>query len=287
MVNLATILYDRPVKNFIAGLNATGHVTHRSYRKTSVTLHHNGGNLSLQGILDVWKTREASAHFQSDSAGALGQYVNEYEYAWAVGNMSGNQSSISIEMANNSRGPKWGVNDVTWQSAARLAGWLHANRLDGQPRPTMDTLLPHYHWKSTDCFGPYMKSIYPKVLAASKQYYDMFKGKVPNPTDTIIDARALRRADEGKGFNPTDAWFNDCKQFMAWAAHPKINVITVGQRDYFTYVETVKKDWAYGARMMDTTIRLVEKKFNLPIDGYFGADDARVLRGYGYTVVGV
>lgn len=287
MVNLATIPYDRPVKNFIAGLNATGHVTHRSYKKTSVTLHHNGGNLSLEEILEVWKTREASAHFQSDDVGALGQYVNEYEYAWAVGNMVGNQTSISIEMANSTRGPKWLVNDATWMSAARLAGWLHANRLDGQPRPTSHTLLPHHYWKATDCFGPYMDSIYPKVLLATQKYYDMFKGKVAPAIDTVIDARALRRADEAKGFNPDDVWFHDCQQFMAWAAHPKINVITVGQRDYFTHVVTVKKDWAYMARMMDTTIRLVERKFGLPVDGYFGADDARVLRGYGYTVVGV
>lgn len=287
MSSLATIPYDRPIKNFIAQLNATGHVTHRSYRKKSVTFHHNGGNLSLQGIVDVWKDRPASAHFQSDSVGSLGQYVNEYEYAWAVGDLEGNQETISIEMANSTRGPKWLVNEATWQSAARLGGWLHANRLDGQPRPTSNTVFPHHHWKSTDCFGPYMDSIYPKLLLATQKYYDLFKGKTPSDRDVTIDARALNRSVAALGFNPGDAWFNDCKQFMAWAAHPKINVITVAQRDYYADCIAVKKDFAYAGRMMEITIKRVQAKFDLKVDGYFGPTTARVLRGYGYTVVGV
>jgi peptidoglycan hydrolase-like protein with peptidoglycan-binding domain len=283
---MTTIPYDRPIKDFIAGLNATGHVSHRSYKKTSVTFHHNGGKLSLKGILDVWKTRPASAHFQTDKVGALGQYVKVNEYAWAVGNTSGNQSTISIEMANETLAPTWRVADATWQSAARLGGWLHANVLDGQPRPSSSTVFPHHHWKSTDCFGPYMDSIYPKLLSATQQYYDIFKGKVPSDKDVTIDARALNRSVAALGFNPGDAWFNDCKQFMAWAAHPKINVITVEQRDYYANCIAVKKDFAYAGRMMEITIKRVQAKFNLKVDGYFGATTARVLRGYGYNVVG-
>jgi N-acetylmuramoyl-L-alanine amidase len=283
---VTTIPYDKPIKDFISGLDATGHVTHVAYKKKSVTLHHNGGNLSLQGILDVWKIREASAHFQSDSVGALGQYVRVNEYAWATGNTTGNIESISIEMANSSFSPEWRVNDVTWQSAARLAGWLHANVLDGQPRPSTNTLFPHYHWKATDCFGPFMKSIYPKVLGATQNYYDIFKGKIVNPVDVTIDARALNYAASGKGFNPGDVWFGDCKQFMAWAAHPKINVITIGQRDKYTeYV--LAKNFAYAGRMMKVTIQFVQAKFGLKTDGIVGPTTARVLRSYGYTVTGV
>lgn len=284
---MTTIPYDRAIKDLIAGLNATGHVTHRSYKKTSVTFHHNGGKLSLDGILDVWRTRPASAHFQSDKVGALGQYVKVNEYAWAVGNTQGNINTISIEMANETLAPKWLVADATWQSAARLAGWLFANVIDGQPRPSKSNVHFHHFWKSTDCAGPYMDSIYDRLLAAVQMYYDMFKGKVPSATDLTIDARALNRAAKGLGFNAGDAWFHDCEQFMAWAAHPKINVITIDQRDYFKYAVVTKKDFAYAGRMMDTTIRLVERKFKLDIDGVFGADDAKVLRGYNYTVVGV
>ncbi|WP_044367714.1 peptidoglycan recognition protein family protein, partial [Streptomyces natalensis] len=178
----ATIAYDRPVSNLIDQLSATGHVTHTPYRKTSVTLHHNDGNvsrLSHQGVLNGWKTRKASAHFDVDAAGAVAQYVKVNEYAWAVGNKAGNQSSISIEMANATLGPNWTVAEATWKNAARLAGWNFA-KVIGE-RPSKSNLFYHHHWTSTVCAGPYMNKIYDQVLAAAQEAYDHFKDSHPTP----------------------------------------------------------------------------------------------------------
>lgn len=174
----ATIAYDRPVTNLIDPLSATGHVTHTAYKKTSVTLHHNGGRLSHQGVLNVWKTRPASAHFDADSTGAIAQYVKVNEYAWAVGNKAGNQSTISIEMANATLAPGWTVADATWKGAARLAGWLFFKVVGA--RPTKDNLHYHHHWSSTACAGPYMDKIYSKVLAEAQAAYDSFKSTKPS-----------------------------------------------------------------------------------------------------------
>jgi hypothetical protein len=173
----ATIAYDRPVSDFIDELNATGHVTHTSYRKTSVTLHHNAARLSHQGVLNVWKTRPASAHFDVDAAGAVAQYVKVNEYAWAVGNTAGNQSSISIEMANDTLAPRWTVAEATWKNAARLAGWLFAKVIGERPRKT--NLFYHHHWSATLCAGPHMDTVYDKVLAAAQEAYDHFKDQQP------------------------------------------------------------------------------------------------------------
>ena len=173
----ATIPYDRPVANFIDELSATGHVTHTSYKKTSVTLHHNAGRLSHQGVLDLWRERPASAHFDVDAAGAVAQYVKVHEYAWAVGNTVGNQSSISIEMANKTLAPNWKVDEATWKNAARLAGW-HFAEVIGE-RPSRSNLFYHHHWSSTVCAGPYMDQIYDEVLAAVQVAYDHFKDAHP------------------------------------------------------------------------------------------------------------
>jgi hypothetical protein len=175
----ATIAYDRTVSNLIDELSATGHVTHRSYKKTSVTLHHNGGRLSHQGVLNVWKTRPASAHFDVDSAGAVAQYVKVNEYAWAVGNLAGNQSTISIEMANSKTAPTWEVADATWKNAARLAGWLFYKVIG--TRPTKSNFFYHKHWSSTACAGPYMDKIYDKVLTEAQKQYDSFKTPTKAP----------------------------------------------------------------------------------------------------------
>jgi hypothetical protein len=104
--------------------------------------------------------------------------------------------------------------------------------------------------------------------------------------DVTIDARALNYAASGKGFNPTDVWFGDCKQFMAWAANPKIGVITIGQRDAYTNYVVVKRDFAYAGRMMKVTIQKVQAMFNLKPDGIVGPKTARVLRAYGYNITG-
>lgn len=169
-----TIHYDRPILNLIDELDATGHVTHTRHRKTSVTLHHNGGRLTRRDVLRVWRTRPASAHFDVDVQGRLAQYVRVHEYAWACGNTEGNKRSIHIEMANLSLGPRWRVNEETWHGAARLAGWLHAHVLHGHPRPTRHSLFYHHHWLQTDCAGPFMDSIYGHVLHRAQRAYDHF-----------------------------------------------------------------------------------------------------------------
>ena len=178
-----TIAYDHPVKNLIDGLSATGHVTHSTHAKTMVTLHHNGGvNLSHQDILNIWKTRRASAHFDVDKAGAVAQYVAANEYAWACADHFGNETSISIEMANSSGDPKWLVSETTWREAARLTGWLFAHVIHA--RPTMATLVYHHHWFATACAGPYMDKVYSQVLAATQAAYDGFTASKPTTTHT-------------------------------------------------------------------------------------------------------
>jgi hypothetical protein len=185
------IAYDRPVKNLIAGLDATGHVTHTAYRKSSVTFHHNGGRLSHEGVLEVWKTREASAHFDVDGAGDLAQYVRVAEYAWAAGNTQGNKESIHIELANATLAPDYTVADATVHSGTRLAGWLFA-RVIGE-RPTRQTVHYHHDWKSTVCAGPYMDKLREQVFLEVEAAYNEFAGgstpppPAPTPAGKSVD----------------------------------------------------------------------------------------------------
>lgn len=189
----ATINYDKPVADFIAGLDATGHVTHTKHRKLSVTFHHNGGRLSLPGILEVWKTRAASAHFQVDGVGAVGQYVRLTEYAWATGNTQGNQESVSIEMANATTAPGWTVSDATIEEACRLAGWIFARAFGFAP--TNDNVHHHYDWKSTTCSGPYVRTIRAQMLKRVQEWYGFFAGTpteaqpIQTPTPAPVDTR--------------------------------------------------------------------------------------------------
>lgn len=178
----AAIKYDKPLKNFIKELDQTGHVTHKSYKKTSVTIHHNAGRLTHEGVLNVWKVRPASAHFNIDGQGTACQFVRVNEYAWAVGDTTGNMRTISIEMANATLSPEWKVADKTWRAAADLAGWLFF-KVIGE-RPSKDNLHYHHHWSNTSCAGPFMDSIYGKVLRRAQRRYDDLKGGKSEPEET-------------------------------------------------------------------------------------------------------
>lgn len=171
--------YDRVVKNLIAGLNATGHVTHTKHRKDMVTLHHNGGRLSHEGVLNVWKIRPASAHLDVDGAGGVAQYVELNEYAWACGNTEGNQRSISIEMANSAVGGDWPVAEITWREAARLAGWIFATVIGA--RPSASNLVVHHRWKATICAGPFIDSKMSEIIAIANESFDYFRGGGSTP----------------------------------------------------------------------------------------------------------
>lgn len=174
---MTTIAYDRSVKDFIDELNATGHITNVMYEKTGVTIHHNAGRLSHEGVLNVWKVRPASAHFDVDRAGAVCQYAKVNAYAWHAGNTEGNKRTIGIEMANSTLGPSWEVSETTWKSAARLTGWLFANVIKGRPRPSSANVFQHKHWRSTVCAGPHMDKVWSQFLAEAGKAYDYFKGK--------------------------------------------------------------------------------------------------------------
>lgn len=190
------VYYDKPVKNLIADLNATGHVTHTQHRKNMVTLHHNGGRLSHEGVLNVWKTRPASAHLDVDGIGSVAQYVELNEYAWATGSTNGNQQSISIEMANSATGGNWPVAEVTWHEAARLAGWLFAKVIG--VRPDQNNLVVHHYWKPTTCAGPYIDSVMSQIIALANQSYDYFTngGTTPPPPPSSGGKSISQLADE-------------------------------------------------------------------------------------------
>lgn len=183
---MTTISYDRPIKDFIDELNATGHVTHKSYKKTSVTFHHNAGRLSNEGVLKVWTTRPASAHFDVDGVGSLAQYVKALEYAWAAGTTDGNVRSIHIEMANSELGPKWTVAEATWKGAARLAGWLFANVI--KARPTPNTVIPHHAWHATACPGPFIDSIWGQLYEEVVKSYTYFQARLTAPATPAAPA---------------------------------------------------------------------------------------------------
>ena len=54
-----------------------------------VVVHYNAGNLTVEGCYSVWQTREASAHYQVEDDGRIGQLVYDYDQKRHIGKVFG------------------------------------------------------------------------------------------------------------------------------------------------------------------------------------------------------
>ncbi|MGQ4537927.1 peptidoglycan recognition protein family protein [Dermabacteraceae bacterium P7074] len=111
-----------------------------------ITIHYWGRwvGQSHEGIvewLSKWRLRgRTSAHYVV-SPGKVSQIVSEADTAWANGNRTANQESITIELC-----PDPARADATLATCAQLIAEIRARHGDLP-------LYPHKHWYNTDCPG--------------------------------------------------------------------------------------------------------------------------------------
>lgn len=170
-------------------------------------IHHNAGRLSLKGCYDVWQTRPASAHYQVDVDGRIGQYVHDWDTSWNAANTDANQTSIAIEHANSTT-PDSPVTGATLESGAHLVAAVHRRYDLGRPAWLVN-VFPHNHYTSTGCPGHLAGSQNAAYMARAQAWYDAIgSGTIPTPspqeddmalTDDDLDRIARRVLDTMKG----------------------------------------------------------------------------------------
>lgn len=146
-----------------------------------VVIHHNAGVLSVDQIWGVWRDRIASAHYQVQSNGVIGQLVNDWDTAWHAANTFVNESSLGIEVSN-SAGPAqdWPISGTAIEETAHLVAAIHhAHRL-GRPRDGI-TIRYHREFTSTSC---------PYHLAPGGKYHGTFWSRVLHWYDRMAAAPA-------------------------------------------------------------------------------------------------
>lgn len=167
-------------KNYTAG---------RPFGTRGVTIHHMAGDLDADGCNSVWNGSGASAHYSVDRNGTVVQHVNDSDRAWAcgdgIGTGGGNDTTISIEHANNGSNP-WTIHEAAIESGAHLVAALC--RYYGFGRPEwMVNVFPHSHWSATACPGELAGSQNAQYMARAQEWYDaMCSGEeapVPAPSE--------------------------------------------------------------------------------------------------------
>lgn len=144
----------------------------RTQKIDKIVLHHNAGNLSIADCYRVWQTREASAHYQVDSSGRVGQLVNDWDTAWHAGNA--NPSSIGIEHANDRMGP-WTISEAALDAGAHLVAALCKMYGLGEPRWLVN-VYPHSYFMATSCPGEIAGSQNAAYMERARYWYGRMTG---------------------------------------------------------------------------------------------------------------
>lgn len=148
-------------------------------RIDKVIIHHNAGNLTIRGCHDVWQTRPASAHYQVQSDGKIGQLVWDRDTAWHAGNFAANTTSIGIEHADVSSNP-WAVSEACLDNGAHLVAAVC--KFYGLGRPAWGkNVFGHKDFSATACPASLAGSQHAAYMARAQSWYDQMTGNTPAP----------------------------------------------------------------------------------------------------------
>lgn len=155
-----------------------------------VIVHHNAGRLSIDQIWNVWQTRPASAHYQVDASGRIGQLVWDSDMAWHAKNLAANRTSIGIEHANSST-PTSPLTEETLENGAHLVAAVCVRFKLGRP-VWGKNVFGHSDFASTACPGTIGKgrSQHAKYMRRAQYWYDQMTGAKPAPPKPKSNAKA-------------------------------------------------------------------------------------------------
>lgn len=143
-----------------------------------IGIHYNYGDLTVEGCYSVWQTREASAHYQVESSGRIGQLVWDSNTAWALGNFDKNQRSINIEHANK---PDGSFTEACLENGAHLVAALCKYYKLGRPQWGVN-VIPHKQISPTSCPGELYGRYKDDYIKRAQKWYDAMTGTSPAPS---------------------------------------------------------------------------------------------------------
>lgn len=152
----------------------------RSGKKVNkVVVHYNAGDLSIDGCYSVWQTREASAHYQVESGGRIGQLVWDSDTAWHASNWDANCTSIGIEHANKADGT---ITEACLDAGAHLVAAICKYFGLGRPQWLVN-VFPHKYFAATSCPGQIYGSQKDAYIQRAQKWYDqMMNGTASSET---------------------------------------------------------------------------------------------------------
>lgn len=139
-----------------------------------IIVHYNAGDLTVEACYATWQNRKASAQYQVESSGRIGQLVWDRDTSWNCGVFSQNQQSIGIEHANKSDGT---ITEQCLDNGAHLVAALCKHYGLGRPE-WLKNVFPHKYFKATSCPGQIYGSQKDAYIKRAQYWYDVMTGTI-------------------------------------------------------------------------------------------------------------
>lgn len=262
----------------------TNHMTKGRSGKSidKVVVHHNAGNLTVEGCYNLWQyQRAASAHFQVESGGRIGQLVWDSDTAWHAGNLNANQTSIGVEHANDST-TNWTISETCLDAGAHLVAAICKYYGLGRPE-WMKNVFPHSYFSSTSCPGQIYGTQKDAYMARCQSWYDEMCGTTSS-SSSPGSSSSSGLPDGAKDFaqNPLlcDGYFGPLtKKYVQIALrnhgyYPASKYVIDGDFGYYTKLELQKYLRACGYYPASQYL----------LDGVFGEASTKALQQHLHDV---
>lgn len=133
-----------------------------------VGIHYDAGNPTVEDVYSWWQSREASAHYQVEEGGRIGQLVWDSDTAWSLGNWDANCRSLNIEHANRADGT---VSEACLDNGAHLTAAICKYYGLGRPEWLVN-VFPHRYFSATSCPGELYGSQKWAYIERAQAWYD-------------------------------------------------------------------------------------------------------------------
>ena len=177
-----------------------------------VVVHYNAGNLTTEGCYSVWQDREASAHYQVEDDGRVGQLVWDSDTAWHAGDWNANITSIGIEHANRADGT---ITEKCLDNGAHLVA--ACCKYFGLGRPQwLKNVFPHKYFQSTSCPGQIYGSQKSAYIKRAQQWYDYMTGSGSKPSGSTGSTASKPASSGWKKLGKVDVTYELNKYGGGW-----------------------------------------------------------------------
>lgn len=212
------------------------------YEIEFIVLHYNYGDLTVEGCWSVWQTRPASAQYQVESSGRIGQLVNDWDTGWHAGNWIANCKSIGIEHANIAGGY---ITEACLDAGAHLVAALCKYYKLGRPQ-WLKNVFPHQYFAATSCPGQIYGAQKDAYMKRAQEWYDAMTGIQPAPTPAPTPSKDAITV-KYQCYDRTNGWLSEVdsvydgtvNDYAGWIGHPitGLRAKTKGEAEDVGYLE--------------------------------------------------